>query len=61
MYEKYVALRDKNGYTDYGVAKETNIPASTFSEWKNGKYEPKLEKLRKIAALFGVNVSYFVG
>lgn len=60
MYKKYAALRDKAGVTDYKVATETGIPKSTFSEWKKGTYNPKIEKLKKIAAYFGVPLDYFV-
>ena len=60
MYEKYVKLRDEKGVTDYYVAKETGIPKSTFSEWKAKKYQPKTDKLKLIADLFGVTVDYFV-
>lgn len=60
MYEKYVKLRDEKGVTDYKVAVETGIAKSTFSDWKSGRSEPKLEKLKKIADYFGVDIGYFV-
>lgn len=41
MYERYVELRDKKGVTDYRVSKDTNITASTFVDWKNGRSKPK--------------------
>ena len=60
MYEKYVKLRDEKGVTDYKVAVGTGIAKSTFSDWKSGRSEPKLEKLKKIADYFGVDIGYFV-
>lgn len=60
MYEKYSALRDKRHITDYRVAKATGITKSTFSDWKNGRSEPKLDKLKKIADYFGVPIEYFL-
>lgn len=60
MYQKYVALRDKKGVTDYMVAKATQIPKSTFSEWKSGRSKPKVDKLQKIANYFGVPVTVFI-
>lgn len=60
MYEKYVKLRDEKGVTDYKVATETGMTKSTFSDWKSGRSEPKLEKLKKIADYFGVDIGYFV-
>ena len=60
MYEKYAALRDKAGYTDYRVSQETGIPKSVFSEWKSGRSAPKIDKLYEIAKLFSVDLEYFV-
>jgi transcriptional regulator with XRE-family HTH domain len=60
MYKKYVELRDKNGVTDYRVAEDTKIPRSTFSEWKSGRSNPKVDKLLKIAEYFGVSIEYFL-
>lgn len=59
-YSRYVKIRDKNAVTDYRVAKETGIGKSTFSDWKNGRSSPKLEKLQKIADFFGVSIEYFL-
>ena len=76
MYKKYILLREEKGvtdykaaqetgitkstFTDYKVAVETGIPASTFTDWKNGRSNPKLDKLKKIADYFGVTVDYFI-
>lgn len=54
MYENYARLRDERGLTDYRVAQDTGISASTLSEWKAGTYRPKIDKLIKIARLFNV-------
>lgn len=59
MYSKYVKLRDEKGVSDYRVSVETGIPKSTFSEWKTGRSNPKLEKLSKIANFFDVSIEYF--
>lgn len=60
-YERYTSIRDSKGVTDYEVAKRTEIPASTFSDWKKGRSEPKLIKLVKIADYFGVSISELIG
>jgi transcriptional regulator with XRE-family HTH domain len=60
LYNKYVQLRDSKGLTDYKVALDTGITKSTFTDWKNGRSEPKIEKLAKIAEYFEVTVDYFV-
>ena len=58
-YEKFDSLLREKGATVYRVAKETGIPASTFSDWKNGRSTPKAEKLTKIARFFDVPLEYF--
>lgn len=60
MYRKYALLRDERGLTDYAVSKQTGISTATLSCWKNGEYEPKLEKLLLIADFFGVSIEYFL-
>ena len=61
MYEIFERLLAAKGLTAYKVAKDTHITSSTFSEWKNGNYMPKKEKLRKIADYLGVTVDYLMG
>ena len=51
-------LRDARNMKDADVARETGITKSTFSDWKNGRSNPKDAKLQKIADLFGVSVEY---
>lgn len=60
MYEHYVELRDKKGVTDYRVSKDTGITKSTFTDWKNGRSSPKLEKLSLLAKYFEVPIEYFL-
>ena len=56
MYKKYAELRDKAGVTDYKVAKDTGVPTSTLTNWKHGRYKPKVDKLLILAKYFGVSV-----
>ncbi len=60
MYKKYVVLRNKAGVTDYRVAVDTGLTKSTFTDWKNGRSKPKMDKLKKIADYFGVSIEYFL-
>lgn len=55
-YAKYAVHRDKKGITDYKVSVETGIPKSTFSDWKNNRSKPKVEKLVKIANYLEVSI-----
>lgn len=60
MYKKYAELRDNAGVTDYEVGKQTGIATSTLSNWKAGRYTPKIDKLKKIADFFGKPIEYFI-
>ena len=60
MREKYEKLRDKHGLTDYRVSKDTGIPYTTLREWGAGAYQPKIDKIKKLADYFGVSLAYFL-
>ncbi len=60
MYQKYAILRDEKKLTDYKVAKDTGIPPATISDWKNGLYTPKVDKIMKLAKYFNVPIEYFL-
>lgn len=60
MYEIYCKLRDAKGVKDADVARDANVTKSTFSDWKNGRSEPKNDKLQKIADYFGVTLDYLM-
>ena len=57
-YNNYCKIRDKLGYKDSIVATGAGVTKSTFSDWKAGRYQPKDEKLQKIASFLGVSVEY---
>lgn len=59
-YEKYAAIRDKKGVSDYQVWKDTGIATATLSDWKNGISKPKVDKLRILANYFSVTIDYFL-
>lgn len=61
MYEIFEALLAERGVTAYQVAKATGISTGSLSDWKNGRSSPKVEKLQKIAAYFGVSVDELLG
>lgn len=59
MYEKFMELLNLSGSSTAEVSRRTGIGKSTFSNWKKGEYNPKIDKLQKIATYFGVGVEYF--
>lgn len=60
MYSVFEKLLEEKRVTAYRVSKETGVGRSTFTDWKNGRSEPKGEKLSKIADYFGVSVDYLL-
>lgn len=60
MYQKYVELRDRKKVTDYEVSKQTGISTSTLTNWKYGRYTPKIDKIKILADYFGVSIEYFL-
>lgn len=59
-YEKFEELCKKKGVKPGKVSKETGIASATLTNWKQGKYTPKQDKLATIANYFGVPVDYFI-
>lgn len=59
MYDKFERLLKERGVTPYRVHKETGISTATLSDWKNGKSQPKKDKIEKICNYFDVPLSYF--
>ena len=60
MYERYCKLRDLKGLNDAKVPRYCDFPKSTFSDWKKGKSEPKISKIRKIAECLDCSIDYLV-
>lgn len=60
MYKKFEKLLNDRGVSAYQVSKDTGIATATLSEWKNGTYTPKADKLMKLAEYFGVSIEYFL-
>lgn len=60
LYKKYEELLKKTGKTSYQVSKDTGIAENIFSYWKNGRSQPKLDKLKILANYFNVPIDYFL-
>jgi len=55
-YEKFDELLQQKGLSISNLCSATNIPQSTFSDWKKGKSVPKLPKLYKISKFLNVSI-----
>ena len=61
MYKKFEMLLERDHITPYRVYKDTGISTATLSDWKNGKSQPKKDKMEKLCEYFNVPLSYFYG
>lgn len=59
--ETIVQLLQSRNISAYRLSKDTGIPQSLLSLYKNGEKMPSVENLRKIADYFGVSVDYLLG
>lgn len=56
-YETFRLLCEKRGIKPSDVSKATGISTATLTNWKQGKYTPKYNKLKVIANYFDIPVS----
>ena len=61
MYSNFETLLTENGLKIADVSRETGIPYSSFTDWKAGRYTPKIDKLQKIADFFHISVEELTG
>lgn len=47
--------------SQYALAKNIEVNQSTVCNWLNGKKEPSIESLWKLADYFDVSVDYLIG
>ncbi len=59
--ERIKELMKVEGISQYALAKKLGISQSTICNWLNGKKEPSIESLWKIADFFGETIDYIVG
>lgn len=55
-YETYEAIRNEKGLKDSDVCRMTGIKSPTMTDWKKGRYTPKMDKLQKIADALDVSL-----
>lgn len=54
-------LRKEQGMTQKELADKINVNYVTLSRYENGERNPKIDKLDKMADIFGVTVEYIIG
>ncbi len=60
-YQIFDELLKARNTTVYRVSKATGISPSTFTDWKNGRSAPKLDKLTRIAEYFNIPLDDLLG
>ena len=59
--ERLIELRKERHFSQREMAKFLNISQPSYIRYENGKAEPSLENLSKIARIFDVSTDYLVG
>lgn len=59
-YKTLEEIMNEKGISPSELSRETGVSKSTLSGWKNGSYEPKVDKLMAIAKYLGVPVEIFI-
>ena len=61
LNQKLKKAREKTGFTQREVAKETGIPLSTIAKYETERLQPDLEKLGILAEFYGVSIDWLLG
>lgn len=59
--EKLKALRKEHGDTQSTLAHQLNVSQNAVYNWENGKREPNLDTILKIADIYSVSIDYLMG
>lgn len=61
MYEKIQLLMMSHHMNKVEMAKAIGVSSGNLSDWANGRSQPSIDKLIKIADYFDVSIDYLVG
>lgn len=59
--ERIKRLRKNKGLKQQELAEILGIKRNTYSDWENGKTEPRFDNLVKLADLFDVSLDWLFG
>lgn len=59
--EKLIELRIEKGLTQLEVAKELGLSKTGYAGYEQGRSEPNLQMLKRIANFYGVTADYLIG
>lgn len=58
---KLKKAREKTGFTQRDIAKETGISQPNLARYETGKLEPNIETIGILADFYGVSVDWLIG
>ena len=61
IVEKLIRIKKRNKWTNYKIAKESGLPASTVASIFNQKTTPQMDTFIALCKGFGVSLSEFFG
>lgn len=61
LSERLIDLRIEHGYNQDDVAAELNVSSSGYGYYEQGRNEPSLETIYKIACFYQVSIDYLLG
>ena len=59
--QRLKSIREKKNLSRKDVAEKLGLTVAGYGNYENGKREPKIEILKKIAEVFGVSIDYLIG
>ena len=55
------ALRERNGWSRYKLAKKANVSPDTIKYWEIGLNQPNIGRAKQLTKIFGVTLDYLCG
>ena len=59
--ENLKELRKEKNLSQFDLSEKTKITRATISNWEQGRCEPSIDDLIKLAKFFAVSIDYLVG
>ena len=61
LSEKLLALRTEKGLSQEDLAEKLEVSRQSVSKWETAQSTPDLDKIIRLADLFGVSTDYLLG
>src|SRR5690625_7924471 len=59
--ERLIALREQHGFDQKDIGEKLYMSSSAYGFYEQGRNEPSLETLKKLAKIFQVSTDYLLG